>query len=93
MSQGSFLIDAWVGWTWPRSAVLDHMEHICDLVGDSVCALGTDYDGAIIPPSDLPDITDHPLLVQDMLDRGWSDARIRGILGGNYLRVVREMRP
>ena len=63
------------------------------LVGDDHAAIGTDYDGMIIPPRDLPDITHHPLLVQDMLDRGWSEERIRKILGLNYLRVVGDVRP
>ena len=47
------------------------------LVGEDYAAIGTDYDGAIIPPSDLPGVTHHPLLVQDMPDRGWSERRIQ----------------
>ena len=46
----------------------------------------------IVPPHDLLDVTHHPMLVQDMLDRGWSETRIRKILGGNYLRVVAAAR-
>jgi len=34
-----------------------------------------------------------PVLVQLMMDRGWRDERIAKILGGNYLRVVKEIRP
>ena len=71
-----------------RAAVLDHIEHVLRVGGEEVAAIGTDYDGMIVPPGDLPDVTDHPLLVQDMLDRGWSEARIRRVLGGNALRVV-----
>ena len=76
-----------------RSAIVDHLEHVVALVGEDYAAIGTDYDGAIIPPSDLPDVTHHPLLVQDMLDRGWSERRIQKILGLNYLRVVKQARP
>jgi membrane dipeptidase len=76
-----------------RAAIVDHLEHIVDLVGDDYAAIGTDYDGMIIPPKDLPDVTDHPLLVQDMLDRNWSPKRIRKVLGENYLRVVAIARP
>jgi len=91
MYQSSFL--APVRWGCRRAAILDHLQHVIDLVGDEVPAIGTDYDGMIVPPADLPDITAHPLLVQDMLDRGWSPARIRRILGDNYLRVVGDIRP
>lgn len=76
-----------------RSRILDHLEHVITVGGEEAAAIGTDYDGAIVPPGDLPCVTHHPRLVQDMLDRGWPEDRIRRVLGGNYLRVVREMRP
>lgn len=76
-----------------RRAIIDHLQHVIDCVGEDHAAIGTDYDGMINPPRDLVDVTHHPLLVQDMLDRGWSDVRIRKILGENYLRVVRAVRP
>ncbi len=76
-----------------RSRILDHLEHVIRVGGEEVAAIGTDYDGMIIPPGDLPDVTAHPLLVQDMLDRGWPERRIRRVLGENYLRVVRHVRP
>jgi membrane dipeptidase len=93
MYQGAFLVDSWHGLSYSRSAVLEHLQHICDVAGDGVAAIGTDLDGFVTMPRDLTDVTDHPLLVQDMLDRGWSEERIRGILGANYQRVVSEMRP
>jgi membrane dipeptidase len=76
-----------------RARILDHLEHVIHVVGDTVAAIGTDYDGAIVPPADLPDVTDFPLLVQDMLDRGWSEERITRVLGANYLRVAAAVRP
>jgi membrane dipeptidase len=76
-----------------RAKIVDHLEHVIKVVGDGFAAIGTDYDGAITPPADLADVTHHPLVVQDMLDRGWSADRIRGILGENYLRVVSAVRP
>lgn len=90
MYQSSFLAP---GTRCPRSAILDHLEHIIAVAGEDVAAIGTDYDGMILPPYDLPDVTHHPRLVQDMLDRGWSDTRVRKVLGANYLRVVRAIRP
>jgi membrane dipeptidase len=91
MYQSSFLAPVW--YSCARSRILDHLEHVCRVAGEGVAAIGTDYDGAIIPPYDLPDPTGHAALVQDMLDRGWSEARIRGILAENYLRVVRAVTP
>jgi len=79
--------------TCSRSVILDHIEHVIAVGGEHAVAIGTDYDGMITPPHDLLDITHHPLLVQDMLDRGWSEGRVRGVLGENYLRVVEQIRP
>jgi membrane dipeptidase len=74
------------------STPVDHLEHIVATVGEDHASIGTDYDGFIVPPRDLPGIWSLPRLVQEMLDRGWSDLRIRKILGGNALRVVEALR-
>ena len=91
MYQGDFLTDS--VFNCRRSLILDHAQHVIDLVGDDFVAIGTDYDGMIVPPVDLVDVTHHPKLVQDALNRGWSPDRIRKMLGLNYLRVVAEVRP
>ncbi len=91
--QGAFLTQVPLGFACRRAHVLDHLEHLIDVGGEDVAAIGTDYDGMITPPSDLTDVTHHPQLVQDMLDRGWGEPRIRKVLGENYLRVVRDVCP
>ena len=71
--------------------VVDHLAHIVDTVGEDHASIGTDFDGAITPPKDLPGLWAFPRLVQEMLDRGWSDLRLRTILGGNALRVIEAL--
>ena len=39
----------------------------------------------------MRDVSDLPLLTEAMLKRGWSEQRIRKFLGGNLLRVVRQV--
>jgi membrane dipeptidase len=73
--------------------VLDHLQHIIDVAGEGTAALGSDYDGAIVPPADLRDGLGVPRLVEAMLQRGWSHARILAILGGNALRALGHLRP
>ncbi|MCU0693603.1 MAG: dipeptidase, partial [Polyangiaceae bacterium] len=75
------------------SVVVDHMQHVIDVVGDDFVSIGSDYDGMISPPRDMADATCYPRLVQYMLDRGWSEARIRKVLGENFLRVFEALRP
>ncbi len=72
--------------------VVDHLQHIIDVVGEDHASIGSDYDGAIVPPSDLATPFELPRLVQTMLDRGFGETRIQKILGGNFLRVVAALR-
>lgn len=73
--------------------IVEHLEHICDVAGEEVAAIGSDYDGAISPPSDVPGADTYPVLVQHMLKRGWTDTRIRRVLGENFLASLGRLRP
>lgn len=73
--------------------IVKHMEHVINIAGEDYVTLGSDYDGAITLPSDMPDITYQPIIVQRMLDRKWSNERIKKILAYNFLRVIKEVRP
>jgi len=72
------------------TAVVAAMDHVVELVGDAHVALGSDYDGGTTVGFDTSEL---PVLTQVMLDAGYSDARVRRILGGNALRVMREVLP
>lgn len=74
--------------------ICDHLEAFMRAGGEGCAALGTDYDGFIIPPPELRDgATAYYRLVDYMLQRKWSEARIRGILGANFLRSFAALRP
>lgn len=75
------------------AGIVDHLAHIIQIGGEDAASLGSDYDGLIRLPKDLPDITYQPRLVAEMSKRGWSETRIRKILGLNFLRVVQAVRP
>ena len=70
--------------------VVAHLEHILDVVGEDVPALGSDWDGFIVPTHELRDPRGLPLLTDALLARGHSPARIGKILRGNVLRVLAE---
>jgi membrane dipeptidase len=74
-------------------AVLRHLEHVIRVGGEVAAALGSDWDGLIVTPKDMPTARELPVLVQGMLDRGWSSDRVAKVVGGNYLRVVAAVRP
>lgn len=79
-------------WSGKAERVADHLEHIVRTVGEDHASLGSDWDGAIVTPRDMPTCRELPKLVQILLDRGFSDTRIRKILGGNFLRTLRALR-
>jgi len=90
MYQSSFLGDSY--WGGKASSIVSHLEHIVKTVGEDHASLGSDWDGAIVTPRDMPTCLELPRLVQLMLDRGMSETCIQKILGGNFLRVVAALR-
>lgn len=72
--------------------IVRHLEHTVDVAGEDHVALGSDWDGSIITPRDMPTCLELPRLTQALLDRKWSEARIRKVLGENFLRVVETLR-
>ncbi len=73
------------------SDVVDHVDHIVKVAGIDHVGIGSDFDGITSPPEGLADISKMPSLVAALLKRGYSEPDIKKILGGNYLRVIREV--
>jgi len=67
------------------------VDRAIELVGEDHVALGSDFDGGPTPPRPMRDIGDLPMLTEAMLRRGYSEERIRKFLGGNLLRVFRQI--
>jgi len=61
------------------------------LVGEDHIALGSDFDGGPPLPHGMTDISDYPEMTKAMLELGYSESRIRKILGLNWLRVIRAV--
>lgn len=71
--------------------LIDHIDHIKNLVGVDYIGLGSDFDGGITPPVDLYDATCYPLLTKKLVERGYKEEEIRKILGLNFLRVFKQV--
>lgn len=70
--------------------VVEHLRHIIDVCGEDTPALGSDWDGFIIPTKDLCDAARLPLLTDALLAGGFSEETIAKILRRNALRVLDE---
>jgi membrane dipeptidase len=76
----------------PLSMLIDHIDHIVKVAGIDHVGLGSDFDGVSGQlPQGLDSPADIPKITQALLDRGYSAEDIRKILGGNLLRVFREV--
>ena len=70
----------------------DHIEHIIKVAGIDHVGLGSDFDG-IGPskPADLTDVSGYPVIVFELLKRGYTEEDIKKILSGNFLRVWNDV--
>jgi membrane dipeptidase len=76
----------------PLGKLLDHFEHAVKVAGIDHVGLGSDFDGVDdMLPEGMEDISKMPNLVRGLVERGFSDDDILKILGGNTLRVMREV--
>jgi membrane dipeptidase len=73
------------------ATVVDHIDYIVDLVGPDYVGLGSDYDGVHRLPEGLEDCSMLPNITKELVVRGYSEGDIRKILGGNFMRVFREV--
>lgn len=67
--------------------VADHVDHLKAVGGVEVVALGSDFDGLIKPPPDIPDSSKLGLLWDELRRRGYTEPEIAMIRGENFLRA------
>lgn len=72
--------------------VLNHIDRAVELAGIDAVGLGSDFDGVGDSlPINLKHAGDYPNLIAGLLQRGYSDANIEKIMGGNVLRVWQQV--
>jgi membrane dipeptidase len=71
--------------------VVDHIEHIIKVAGVDHVGLGSDFDGISTVPRQLEDVSCYPNITQELLNRGYGREEIHKVLGGNVLRVLRQV--
>jgi membrane dipeptidase len=76
----------------PLQSLIDQIDHVAKVAGIDHVGLGSDFDGvAGATPQGIDSAADLPKITQALLERGYSAADIRKILGGNTLRVFGEV--
>lgn len=74
--------------------LLDHVDHMVRVAGIDHVGLGSDFEGFAIGPDNVPELADVsclPHLTGGLLRRGYSVDEVKKILGGNFLRLFKEV--
>ena len=69
--------------------VADHIDHAVRVAGIGHVGIGSDFDGIVVPPAGLDDVSKMPLVFEELRRRGYSEDEVEMIAGGNFLRVMR----
>jgi len=70
--------------------IIDHIDHVVNLVGPNHVGFGSDFDGTGVPDS-LKDVTGYNLLVKELEKRDYSDVDIDKICHGNFVRIFKDV--
>jgi membrane dipeptidase len=81
--------DAQANTRTPLSEIARHVAYVTDRIGIEHVALGSDFDGALMP-EELPDAAALPQLMAALRAYGFDDAALRKIAYENWLRVLRQ---
>ncbi|AST58129.1 dipeptidase [Thermoanaerobacterium thermosaccharolyticum] len=71
--------------------VLDHIEHIVNLVGVEHVGFGSDFDGIEKTPFGLDDAASFPKILDGLKKRGFKDDEINSISHDNFERIIKEI--
>jgi membrane dipeptidase len=74
--------------TWDK--IVEHIDHAVKVAGAEHVGLGSDFDGATMPLG-MEDASKLPKITDALLKKGYSDADVEKILGGNILRVMEQV--
>ena len=73
----------------PMSMLIDHLDYIVKPIGVDHVGLGSDFDGINSSPKELDDVTNYPLITEELVKRGYTKKDIEKILGGNFIRLLK----
>jgi len=71
--------------------IANHIDYFVNRLGIEHVAVGSDFDGMMFPPRGLENCSRLPNLTRELVRRGYRESHIRKILGGNFLKVFRQV--
>ncbi|MGO8731898.1 MAG: dipeptidase [Terriglobia bacterium] len=73
------------------TTIADQIDHAVQVGGIDHVGLGSDFDGIDAAPKGMEDVSKLPDLVRELARRGYGEQDLKKILGGNLLRVMRQV--
>ena len=73
------------------ATLVDHVDRVVEVAGIDYVGLGSDFDGVSQLPEGINDVSDLPNITRELVKREYSDEDVLKFLGGNHLRVFREV--
>lgn len=73
----------------PIAVMANHIDHVVKVAGYDHVGIGADLDGVPFTTEGMEDVAGYPHLFAELIRRGWSDANLAKLAGGNILRVLR----
>ena len=75
----------------PFNSLIDHFDHVIKVAGIDHVGIGTDFDGIPVPPEGIDSAADLPKIAAALMARGYTAEDMHKLLGGNLLRVFRDV--
>jgi len=73
----------------PLKELIKQIDYMVKIMGVDHVGIGSDFDGAESYPLGMDDVTDYPKITAELLKKGYTEADIDKILGGNFIRVLK----
>ena len=70
---------------------MNHIDHMCQLGAAKHVGFGSDFDGIECTPYDCQSPADIPAILEALRRRGYGEAAIADIAGGNFLAYYRRL--
>jgi len=71
--------------------VVDHIDHAVSVAGIDHVGIGSDYDGILVAPDGLEDVSLIGRILDEMRRRGYSETEVGKVAGLNLLNVMRRI--
>ena len=72
--------------------IVDHIDHAVELAGIDHVGIGSDYDGILVPPAGLENVSKIGLVFDEMRRRGYDEESVEKVAGKNLLEVLKRVK-